>query len=75
MTGIDDADGLLLTDDSMAMLSFASNVPVKQVVLDISLPSMIMCSKVKMRISSYYGKALLDSLALGYRFLKPCEQF
>ncbi|EEQ89259.1 hypothetical protein RJZ56_000634 [Blastomyces dermatitidis] len=47
VTVVDDAEGFLLTDDSTAVLSFAPNVPIKQVVLDISLPPMMMWDKVK----------------------------
>ncbi|KLJ12131.1 hypothetical protein EMPG_09559 [Blastomyces silverae] len=47
LTVVDGQEGFLLTDDSTAVLSFAPNVCVKQIVLDISLPSMMIWCKVK----------------------------
>ncbi|PGH04231.1 hypothetical protein GX51_03576 [Blastomyces parvus] len=42
---VDSPEGFLLTDDSTAVLSFAPDVPAKQIVLDISIPSVIIWFK------------------------------
>ncbi|KKZ68843.1 hypothetical protein EMCG_00014 [[Emmonsia] crescens] len=46
MTVVDGAEGFLSTDDSTAVLSFSSNVPVKHIVLDIAQPAMIIWDRL-----------------------------
>ncbi|PGG96705.1 hypothetical protein AJ79_09475 [Helicocarpus griseus UAMH5409] len=47
ITILEDPDGFLETDDSTAVLSFAPNVPVRQIVCDIARPALIIWDTVK----------------------------
>jgi len=44
---VDDPQGFLEVDDSTAVLSFGANVPVRQIIADISRPAMMIWDKIE----------------------------